>query len=99
MTQAKRQAVTLHGLATRLSDAQLLKMQDTRSRRGRRLPFEALLLSLMFGMVTACRSLQAVEAMTARLPRRVRRASRIFRRISDTSLRDTLLRLDARQAR
>lgn len=99
MTQATRQAITRHGLGLRLEDAGLDRLSDGRGRRGRRLPFKALILSLMYGLVTAARSLREVEELTSRLPRRVRRSSGIRSRISDTKLRDTLLQLDAAQTR
>ena len=99
MTQATRQAITLHGLITRLTDAGFDKLPDVRSSQGRRIPFRALLLSLMLGLATASRSLREVEHLTGRLTRRVRRASGIAKRVSDTKLRDTLLRLNAQDAR
>lgn len=99
MTQATRQAITLHGLAVRLGDADVNALSDKRQARGRRLQFGALMAALMYGLVTACRSLAAVEDLTSRLSRKLRRASGIRQRISDTKLRDTLLQLDASQAR
>lgn len=99
MTQATRQAITLHGLITRLIDARFDKLPDVRSSQGQRIPFKALMLSLMLGLATARRSLREVEHLTSRLPRRVRRASSIAQRISDSKLRDTLLQLNAEDAR
>jgi len=99
MTQATRQAITLHGLNTRLEDAALASLSDKRGRQGRRLSFKALMLALMYGLATASRSLREVEELTSSLTRRVRRASGIGQRISDTKLRDTLLQLDAEQVR
>jgi predicted transposase YbfD/YdcC len=50
-------------------------------------------MALALGAVAALRSLREVEALTADLRAAVRRRSQILGRISDTKLRDTLLRL------
>jgi hypothetical protein len=99
MRQQNRQAVTKTALLSRLRDAELDRLPDRRGRRGRRHAHIGLVMALALGAVAALRSLREVEALTADLRAAVRRRSQILGRISDTKLRDTLLRLRPEETR
>ena len=99
MRQQNRQAVTKTAVLRRLSDAELEQLPDRRDRRGRRYPYLGLVMALALGAVAAVRSLREVEALTAGLRPGVRRRTRIARRYSDTTLRDTLVGLRPEETR
>lgn len=99
MRQLNRRAVTSKAIFRRLGDARLDLLTDRRDRRGRRYPHIALVYALALGCVAASRSLRQVEELTSGLHPRVRRRTRIVRRISDTKLRDALHALDAGELR
>ena len=99
MRQQNRQPVTQKSVFRRLRDAQLDRLSDKRSRRGRRYPYLALIHGLMIGCLSAARSLREVEALTASLDRAVRRWTQVKQRISDTKLYDTLNQLEVDETR
>ena len=88
MRQSNRNAVTWTALVRRLEDAGITTLPDTRDPRGQRIAHPALMYALALGMVSAARSLRAVEELTGSLNRRVRKKTRVRGRISDTKLRD-----------
>jgi hypothetical protein len=88
MRQSNRNAVTWTALVRRLEDAGITTLPDTRDPRGQRIAHPALMYALALGMVSAARSLRAVEELTGSLNRRVRKKTRVRDRISDTKLRD-----------
>ncbi len=99
MRQLNREAVTKTGILRRLRDADLERLPDERSRRGRRYPYVSLVTALALGCVSGLRSLRDVEGLTARMRPGARRATGIGRRYSDTKLRDTLLGLEHQEVR
>ena len=85
---------TSNALVRRVKDARLDLLTDPRSRRGRRYDFQALVWTLLLSMSVGARGLRQAEDLTRRLPPGIRRVTKIWRRISDTRLRDTLFMLD-----
>ncbi len=99
MSQQNRH-ITWKKVFRRIAEANI-QLEDPRGRQGRRYPFRALVSALVIGCVCAARSLRAVETITATLHTSVRKVSSIMQRISDTTLRATLLNLkfdDLRQS-
>lgn len=80
-------------LAARLPELRLSNVRDPRASRGRRWHISQLLVATLTGLMTGCKSLADVEAMTDSLSRCMRRLLRIPRRLADTTLRDTLCRM------
>ena len=99
MRQVNRQAATIKAIFRRLGDARLDLLTDRRDRRGRRYPHLALVSALALGCIAASPSLRHVEELTAGLHPKVRRKTKINRRISDTKLRDELHTLEADELR
>lgn len=94
-----RKAITQTAVVRRIQDSALAQLPERRDRRGRRHRFGSLLTALMLGMMTASGSLRAVEALTHSLSRSIRKKSGIRGRISDSTLRKTLLSLNWREMR
>ena len=87
-------------LRSRLPELHLEQVADPRSRRGRRwkhLP--VLLRAVLVGVMAGCKNLSALESLTDEMSVSMRRMLRIPRRIPDTTLRHTLIRLDPDELR
>ena len=80
-------------LKKRLPEAGLEQVSDPRSARGRRRSLDSILRSVIVGMVSGCKSLLDVEALTAEMAPRMRRRLGLWGRLPDTTARDVLCRL------
>ena len=89
MSQQNRH-ITLKRLFRLIADAGI-QLDDPRGQQGRRYHFRVLVNALIVGCVCAARSLRAVEAISASLHGAARKVTGIVQRISDTTLRATLL--------
>ena len=97
--QVNRRAATKKAVFRRLRDAELSRLPDRRDRRGRRHSYLGLVYALMLGCVSALRSLRDVERQSDELSVDLRQTTGIRQRISDTTLRDTLLALEPSELR
>lgn len=86
-------------LAARLPEAQLDRVKDPRSGRGRRWPLFVLLRAVLVAMVAGCKSLALAEALTAEMSAPLRKRLGIGRRVADTTMRDALCALDPEELR
>jgi hypothetical protein len=86
-------------LKARLPEAQLSEVEDPRDCRGKRWPLAALLTAVVTGAAVGCKSLAAVEALTAEMSPAVRRRLEIRRRIADTTMRDALVKVEPKKLR
>jgi len=87
-------------MRSRLPELHLDQVKDPRSRRGRRWKYLALLLrATMLGVMAGCKNLTALEALTDEMSLASRRMLRIPRRIPDTSMRNTLIKLPPEELR
>ena len=88
-------------LAARLVDLKLKRLEDPRTRRGRRWSLEVIVRTVVVGLCAGCQSVAEIEDLTERMSGPMRRKLGIRRRLPDTTLRDVLVRLhpyDVRQA-
>ncbi|MBI3180556.1 MAG: transposase family protein [Myxococcales bacterium] len=86
-------------LASRLPEARLGEVDDPRDARGQRWPLTALLTAVVTGLAVGCKSLAQTEALTAEMSPAVRRRLGIRRRVSDTTLRDALVKVEPKKLR
>ena len=87
-------------LRSRLPELLLEQVADPRSRRGQRwkqLP--VLLRAALVGLIAGCKNLSDVEALTDEMSVSMRRMLGIPRRVPDTTLRHTLIKLDPDELR
>jgi len=95
MAQLARRTRRIAGLLrSRLPELGLVRVADPRARRGRRwkhLP--ALLRAALVGIMAGCKSIGETESLTDEMSLPMRRMLRIPRRVPDTTLRQTLVRL------
>ncbi len=96
MAQPARKTRRIAGLLrSRLPELQLERVVDPRARRGRRwkeLP--VLLRTTLVGIMAGCKSIGETERLTEELSVPMQRMLRIGRRVPDTTLRQTLVRLE-----
>ena len=85
---------TAKAIVRRGQDARLDLLTDPRDLRGRRYDFQALVWALLLAMSVGAGGLRQAEDLTRGLPAAIRRVTGIWRRISDTKLRDTLFSVD-----
>jgi hypothetical protein len=81
-------------LNVRLPELRLRDVPDPRRRRDRRWRLEQVLRTVVVGIMAGCKSLLSIEALTAEVSPATRRLLGVPRRMADTTLRDTLCRLD-----
>jgi hypothetical protein len=86
-------------LSVRLPELKLEAVADPRRRRDRRWKPEQVLRAVVVGIMAGCKSLLQVEALTAEMSPAMRRLLGIGRRLADTTLRDSLCRLDMQSLR
>ena len=86
-------------LAKRIPEARFDQVVDPRDARGKRWSLAALLGTVVFGMMSGCRSLREVEVLTDVLTPSVRAWLGIPRRVPDTTLRDALCSLQPGELR
>lgn len=86
-------------LKARLPEAQLGEVEDPRDSRGKRWQLAAFLTAVVTGVAVGCKSLAAVEALTAEMSPAVRRRLGIRRRIADTTMRDALVKVEPQKLR
>ncbi len=82
-------------LRSRLPELQLEEVVDPRHRRGRRwkhLP--VLLRTAIVGVIAGCKNLEETEALTDEMSVPIRRMLHIPRRVPDTTMRQTLIRIE-----
>ena len=100
MTEKARMTRRLAGyLGKRLPEARLVEVEDPRDKRGRRWKLGSILTAMLSGMMSGAKGLAEVEEVTDRLSRPIRRLLGIARRISDTTMRDLLVKLEPDQLR
>jgi len=101
MAQSARQSRRIAGLLrSRLSALQLDRVDDPRARRGRRWKqLSVLLRTAVVGIVAGCKSLTETEALTDEMSPAMRGMLQIPRRVPDTTMRQTLTRVDPDQLR
>jgi len=101
MAQPVRRTRRIAGLLhSRLPDLKLEQVADPRKRRGRRwkeLP--VLLRTAVVGIIAGCKSLTETEALTDELSVAMRGMLRIPRRVPDTTMRQTLCRIEPDELR
>lgn len=90
---------TAGALSARLPELRLDSLPDPRDPRGQRWPLRSLVLAALFGLLCGKKSLAETEDLTDELPHPVRRKFGLRRRVPDTTLRDTLVRLSPRELR
>ena len=98
--QARRTRRMAGLMRSRLPGLHLERVEDPRSRRGRRwkhLP--VLLRAVLLGLMAGCKRLSAVEDLTDEMSVSVRRMLRIPRRTPDTTLRNMLIKLEPDELR
>ena len=96
----KRMQFRLLGLLkARLPELGLDRVQDPRLARGKRWDLEQLLRVCITGQAAGCQSLAEVEELSLAVGSGVRRILGVHRRVPDTTLRDTLVRLAPHQVR
>lgn len=81
-------------LYKRLEEARLDEVDDPRDRRGRRWKLETLLRSALLGLLAGMTGLRAVETLTDDMTEAARAELGVNRRVPDTTLRETLCRLE-----
>ncbi|MDH4209442.1 MAG: ISAs1 family transposase [Anaerolineae bacterium] len=82
-------------LRSRLPEVHLEQVAEPRSRRGRRWKHLSVLLrAVLVGLMAGCKSLADVEALTDEMSVAMRWMLGIPRRVPDTTLRHTLIKLD-----
>jgi hypothetical protein len=80
-------------LRARLPEAKLHGVKDPRRAQGQRWPLESLLAALVVGVAAGCKSLLDLEALTYEMAPAARRKLKLKRRVPDTTLRDTVVKL------
>jgi hypothetical protein len=94
MTERRLEKRLAGMLRKRLPEAGLEEVDDPRSRRGQRHDLGAMLRTVVVGMLSGCKSLLELEALTTAIRPRVRRTLGLHRgRLPDTTVRDVLCRL------
>jgi predicted transposase YbfD/YdcC len=86
-------------LSARLPELKLAQVKDPRKPRGKRWPLVALLTASFLGLLCGKKNLEETEELTAELPLGMRRKLRLPRRVPDTTMRDTLVRLSVLELR
>jgi hypothetical protein len=81
-------------LKRELPSLQLERLEDCRRRQGQRWALVALLKAALVGLLSGCQSLARVEWLTEDMSQAMRKLLAIPRRVADTTLRDTLVKLD-----
>lgn len=100
MSQVQRQAITNKSILRRIADAGLEKLEDPRGCQGKRFRYQTLIGLLMFAALGARRSLRQIEELSAELDTKARRFLKLgHRKVSDTTIRQTLGGLDAASMR
>jgi hypothetical protein len=82
-------------LRARLPDARLDRVTDPRRVHRQKWPLDAMLSTVVVGLVGGCRSLADVEALTQEMSPAARRALGIRGRMADTTMRDALVQVQA----
>jgi predicted transposase YbfD/YdcC len=80
-------------LKARLPDLRLEKVDDRRRRQGRKWQLPTLLRGVIVGMAAGLNSLADLEALTQDMAPSLRKLLGIARRVPDTTVRDTLVRV------
>lgn len=83
----------LGALSARLPELRLDLLPDPRKPRGKRWSLSSLLTASLLALLSGKKSLRETEELTEDLPLPIRRKFGIRRRVPDTTLRDTLVRL------
>ena len=87
-------------LRSRLPELQLERVADPRKRRGRRWKDLAVVLrAAVVGIVAGCKSLMQTEALTDEMSVTMRAMLHIGRRVPDTTMRQTLIRIEPDELR
>ena len=95
MTRDPRLNRRIGGLLTaRLPELRLEDIHDPRDARGKRWPIESLLTTVVAGIVAGCKGLKEAEDLTRDLSGPMARRLGLPRRVPDTTMRETLVRLE-----
>ena len=80
-----------------LTKLNIKTLKDPRKAQGKRWKLESLINGLLLGLASGQKSLKDVENLTDNLPRAAQKLLQIKRRISDTTLRDFLVKVDKKE--
>ncbi len=86
-------------LGTRLPEVALSRVHDPRRVNSTKWNLGKILNSVVIGLLTGCKSLAQLEALTSEMSPASRRRLGINRRMPDTTARDTLVRLNPEEIR
>jgi hypothetical protein len=86
-------------LCARVPEARLERVADPRREQGRLWPLSTLLRAGLVGCIAGCKSLAQLEDLTGDLSPAMRRLLRIGRSIPDTTMRDTLVKVEPEELR
>lgn len=86
-------------LKARLPDLELGLVRDPRQARGKRWSLGVLLRTCVVGMMCRCKNLAQVELLSSEMSFAMRRMLGIARRVPDTTIRDTVVRVSPVQLR
>jgi len=80
--------------ASRLPELRLGEVPDPRDPRGKRWPLASFLTAVVVGIAAGCKSLQEAEELTDELSPAIAGRLGLYKRVPDTTLRETLVRLE-----
>lgn len=100
MLEQKRLSRRMAGvLKARLPDLKLERVRDPRKDRGKRWALGVLLKTVVVGLASRRRSLAQTESLSAEMSSGMSRMLGLDRRLPDTTMRDTLVRIEPGQLR
>jgi len=100
MSEQKRLSRRMAGvLKARLPDLNLERVRDPRKARGKRWALEVLLKACVVALACRCRSLAQTESLSQEMSLGMSRMLGLDRRLPDTTMRDSLVRIEPGQLR
>lgn len=100
MSKQKRLSRRMAGvLKARLPELKLDRVRDPRKARGKRWSLDVLLGACVVGLTCRCRSLAQVESLSQEMSCGMGRMLGLNRRLPDTTMRDSLMRIEPGQLR
>jgi hypothetical protein len=100
MSEQKRLSRRMAGVINaRLPELKLERVPDPREARGKRWALGVLLKTVVVGLACRCRSLAQTESLSEEMSSGMSRMLGLDRRLPDTTMRDTLVRIEPGQLR